>query len=175
MNTSIVFDHSSSRAHGSFRALSVESRGLGIEIAQPKIDIPHAPQPADANGFPSRGVYGNFLSHLGILRKALEDGLGTVWILEDDAIFTRRMCQTQAALVDRLQRSDWDICYFGHSLTKELAGQPAGLVAPPADFIWAHCYAVNARVLPRLVSYMDAPSICPRATPTGASSISMKR
>jgi glycosyl transferase family 25 len=150
-----------------FNALVVELRSLGIDIAQSKIDIPHAPRPADANGFPSRGVYGNFLSHLGIVRRALNDGLGAVWVLEDDAIFSRRMCRSQDALVDRLQRGDWDICYFGHSLTKELSGQPAGLVAPPADFIWAHCYALSARVLPRLMDYMERAIDLPAGHPEG--------
>src|SRR5579885_960845 len=58
-----------------YDSLCSELRGLGIGIRQPKVQIPHAPVPEDWSGWPSRGVYGNFLSHLGILRGALEDGL----------------------------------------------------------------------------------------------------
>jgi hypothetical protein len=61
-----------------FQALSVELREIGIDIGQPKVQIPHATVPTDWSGWPSRGVYGNFLSHLGILRQALQDGLQTV-------------------------------------------------------------------------------------------------
>ena len=43
--------------------------------------------PETSNGFASRSVYGSFLSHLEIIGSAYRDGLDTVWILEDDAIF----------------------------------------------------------------------------------------
>jgi glycosyl transferase family 25 len=152
-----------------FDALSSELRTLGIDVTHPKIDIPDAPRPTESNGFPSRGVYGNFLSHLGILRRARDETLSAILVLEDDAIFSRRMCRTQAALVDRLQHDEWDLCFFGHSLTKELAGQPSGLVPPTADFLWAHCYAVHARALPRLVAYLERAVLLPAGHPDGGS------
>jgi glycosyl transferase family 25 len=152
-----------------YQSLATELRDIGFDIQQPKVQIPHAPVPSDWSGWPSRGVYGNFLSHLGILRQALQDGLQTVWVLEDDAIFSRRMRREQRALVKTLQERDWDICFFGHSLTHEqLAEQPVGLVAPNADFIWAHCYAVHARVLPRLVSYLEQAIALPAHHPQGS-------
>jgi GR25 family glycosyltransferase involved in LPS biosynthesis len=152
-----------------FESLSAELRSVGFDIRQPKVQIPHAPRPADAAGFPSRGVYGNFLSHLGILRQAWQDGLQTIWVLEDDAIFSWRMRREQAALVERLKQSDWDLCYFGHSLTHELANQPIGLVPPSGDFIWAHCYAVHARALPRIVAYLERAVELPAGHPDGGS------
>jgi GR25 family glycosyltransferase involved in LPS biosynthesis len=149
------------------QSLSAELRRMGADIQEPKVQIPYAPRPSDANGFPSRGVYGNFLSHLGILREALKDGLQTIWVLEDDAIFSRRMYREQAAMVERLQQSDWDLCFFGHSLTPELANQPTGLVPPKGDFMWMHCYAVHARVLPRLVAYLERAVDLPSGHPDG--------
>jgi glycosyl transferase, family 25 len=151
-----------------YQSLSTELRDLGIDIRQPKVQIPHAPVPTDWNGWPSRGVYGNFLSHLGILRQALQDGLQTVWVLEDDAIFSRRMLREQQALVETLKEREWGLCFFGHSLTDELADQPTGFVAPNADFIWAHCYAVHARALPRLVSYLEQAVVLPEHHPEGS-------
>jgi hypothetical protein len=151
-----------------FLSLSTELRDMGIDIRQPKVQIPHAPIPSDWNGWPSRGVYGNFLSHLGILRQALQDGLQTIWVLEDDAIFSRRMRREQQALVETLKEREWDLCFFGHSLTHELAQQPTGFVAPNADFIWAHCYAVHARVLPRLVAYLEQAVTLPEHHPEGS-------
>lgn len=149
-------------------ALSRELRGLGIDIGHPKIQIPHAPRPPGTDSWPSRGVYGNFLSHLGILRSALDDNLRNVLVLEDDAIFSRRMCRSQAALVETLEKTAWDLCFLGHSLTKELNQLPRGFVAPNADFIWAHCYAVNRRVLPRLVAYLERATVLPAGHPDGA-------
>jgi glycosyl transferase family 25 len=151
-----------------FQSISTELRDIGIDIQQPKVQIPYAPVPGEFDGWPSRGVYGNFLSHLGILQQALKDGLQTVWVLEDDAIFSRRMRREQQALVEELKQREWDLCFFGHSLKRELAQQPAGFVAPEADFIWAHCYAVNARVLPRLVAYLERAIALPAHHPEGS-------
>jgi len=151
-----------------FQSISTELRDLGIDIDEAKVQIPHAPVPSDWKGWPSRGVYGNFLSHRGILRQALEDGLQTVWVLEDDAIFSRRMRREQEALVETLKGREWDLCFFGHSLTHELADQPTGLVPPNADFIWAHCYAVHARALPRLVAYLERAVALPEHHPEGS-------
>lgn len=150
-----------------FDSLSSEFRNLGIDMSHPKIDIPYAPRPETPNGFTSRGVYGNFMSHLEILRRAKDEGLRTVWVLEDDAIFSKRMCRLQAELVDKVRQDEWDLCFFGHSLNRELAMLPDGLVKPPADFIWAHCYAVHARVLPRIVAFLERALTLPAGHPEG--------
>lgn len=151
-----------------YRSLDGELRDIGIDILAPKVQIPDAPVPSEWEGWPSRGVYGNFLSHLLILRQALLDGLETIWVLEDDAIFSRRMCREQEALAKELQGRKWDLCFFGHSLKKELAGQPTGLVHPSADFIWAHCYAVHARALAPLVAYLERAVVLPAHDPRGS-------
>jgi GR25 family glycosyltransferase involved in LPS biosynthesis len=151
-----------------FDSLSRELRGLDIDIAGPKIRIPPAPRSQDAHGFPSNGVYGNFLSHLSILRQALDDGLRNIWVLEDDAIFSRRMCRNQTALIESLSSREWDLCYFGHSLSgRHLAGKAVGLVPTTEGFMWAHCYAVHARVLPRLVSHLEQALVRPEGHPLG--------
>jgi glycosyl transferase, family 25 len=135
------------------RALTRELTRVGIDVRGSKVTIPEAPMPADTGGFPSRGVHGNFLSHLGILRDALRDGLESVWVLEDDAIFSRRFAREAGALATALRRQPWDLCFLGHSLSRELAGLPRGLVPYGQRFYWSHCYAVNRRVLPRLIDY----------------------
>ena len=107
------------------------------------------------------------MSHLGILKDALADGLDTIWILEDDAIFSNRMVYQQEQIVDFLQQSSWDLCFFGHSLKHELAGFKRGLVPHTAPFTWCHCYAVHARVLPRLLSYLESTESNPPGHPSG--------
>ena len=150
-----------------FKSVSGELRALGVDVADTKVRIPPAERPADANGFPSRGVYGNFLSHTGILRAALNEGLTTVWTLEDDAIFSRCLIRSQEKIVAYLQRTEWDICYFGHSV--DLAGERQGFVRLSADtgLLWAHCYAVHRRVLSRLVEYLERAITLPRGHPAG--------
>jgi len=138
-----------------YRALRRELRRMGIDITHNKVSIPDAPKPLDAGGFPSKGVYGNFLSHLEILKSAQSSGLRSLWVLEDDAIFSRQFVGQQDEIADFLARSEWDMCYFGHTLTKELAGLDIGLPRYSGRFLWAHCYAVHARILPRLVGYLE--------------------
>jgi glycosyl transferase, family 25 len=151
-----------------YDSLAKEIRALGFDIRQPKVDIPHAPMPEDANGFPSRGVYGNFLSHLAILRQAMNDGLRNIWVLEDDAIFSRRMRSRQDDLTKDLSQRAWDLCFFGHSLSKgQLVPMPLGLTPATTDFFWAHCYAVNARILPRLVAHLEQAVERPVGHPLG--------
>ena len=42
-----------------------------------------------------------------------------------------------------------------------------GLVVPTGEFLWAHCYAVHSRVLPRLVSYLEQALVLPAGHPQG--------
>ena len=151
-------------------ALERELRPLGIDINGPKVQVPYAPRPADASGYASKGVYGNFLSHYEILKQAMHDQVQSVWILEDDAIFSCRMAREQEQTADFLSRTSWDICYLGHSLylKNELQGRQRGLVRFSGPFYLAHCYAVHARALPSLVSYLEETMSNPRGHPRGA-------
>jgi len=134
-----------------YRDLVRELRRMGIGITDSKVCIPDAPMPSDANGFPNKGVYGNFLSHLDILKSAHADHLQTVWTLEDDAIFSHRFVRQQGGIAHFLAHANWDICYFGHTLIEDLKSLPVGFPRHNGPFYWAHCYAVHARILPRLI------------------------
>jgi glycosyl transferase family 25 len=150
-----------------YEALERELKSIDIDVKHPKVRIPFAPRPDDACGFTSKGVYGNFLSHYNILKEALDDKLGPILVLEDDAIFSRRMAREQEQLVHSLGHNPWDICFLGHSLNKELKGLPHGLIPHSAEFRWAHCYAVHPRILPRLVTYLEANAENPAGHPRG--------
>ncbi|MEQ9358224.1 glycosyltransferase family 25 protein [Coleofasciculus chthonoplastes] len=152
-----------------YRALKQELAFIGIDITASKVRIPDAPRPEETNGFPSRSVYGNFLSHLEAFRESAKDNLEGVWILEDDAIFRRclRRKDKQEKLVQQLASSDWDLCYLGHPLKSELRGYPFGLVPFSKGFKWIHCYCVNGRVLDKLVQYLEETMINPPGHPRG--------
>lgn len=150
------------------RDLERELGLLGVDPRGPKVRVPYAPRPDETGGYTSKGVYGSFLSHYNILKEAMDDGLDTIWVLEDDAIFGRRMIRQQGRIVDHLRRTPWDLCFFGHSLTgEELGGMERGLVHHTSPFIWAHCYAAHARVLPRLVGYLEETMASPPGHPRG--------
>jgi glycosyl transferase, family 25 len=153
-----------------YQALSHELAAIGIDITGPKVQLPPPPRPQEANGFPSIGVYSNFIRHLGILKECLKDGVERVWILEDDAIFRRRLRQEveQDKLIQRLEQNDWDLCYLGHAIEQDaLQTYPTGLVPFKGEFLWAHCYCVHARVLPQLVQYFEETLLNPPGHPRG--------
>jgi GR25 family glycosyltransferase involved in LPS biosynthesis len=110
--------------------------------------------PESANGFTSRGVYGSFLSHVEIIESAYRDGLDTVWVLEDDAIFSKRFKEQQTAIAEYLRTNEWDQLFIGHTFFEELPASRTGLLRYSGPFIWAHCYAVHRRIMPRLIEYL---------------------
>jgi len=142
---------------------------IGIDINNDRIEIPDAPRPGDSQGFPSRQIYGNFLSHLDILRRARNNQCPAVLVLEDDAIFRTFLADAafQRQLVKTLEIEPWDICYFGHPITNQLLGQPHGLIRSDLTFKWAHCYAVHQRALNNLVEYLEATAKRPVGDPMG--------
>jgi glycosyl transferase, family 25 len=151
------------------RVIRGELRRCGGDEHPEKVQVPYAPRPDDPNGFVSRGVYGSYLSHYTILQDALRDGIETVWVLEDDATFSHRMVRDQARIVEALRRDPWDMCFFGHSLRRDLEGRPRGLIqiGPTAEFRWAHCYAIHAKILPRLLAYLEENIKNPPGHPRG--------
>jgi glycosyl transferase, family 25 len=162
----IAIIHLRSRADR-YRTLVRELERMKIEIAHPKVCIPDAPMPSDANGFPGKGMYGSFLSHLEVLKSARTNNLQSVWVLEDDAIFSRRFAREQSKIAEFLAKSEWDICYFGHSLTDELESLPRGLPRYSGPYYWVHCYAVHARIFSRLIDYIEGTIDRPRGDPHG--------
>jgi GR25 family glycosyltransferase involved in LPS biosynthesis len=148
-----------------YSALRNELARIGIAIDGSKIRIPDAPMPRDADGFPSRGVYGSFLSHLQNLEIAETEGQTVSLTLEDDAIFSARFNEVQDRLVRELRQTKWDLFFLGHSL--KLAPTATVFVASSAPFKWAHCYAVHQRVRGRLIEYLKATTARPVGHPDG--------
>ncbi|MDX2240114.1 MAG: hypothetical protein NW224_05465 [Leptolyngbyaceae cyanobacterium bins.302] len=153
-----------------YKALKGELRNIGIDIHHPKVQFPKPPYPTEANGFPSLGVYSNFIRHLGILKECLKDGIERVWVLEDDAIFRHQLRdeKEQQKLIQRLRQDDWDLCFLGHKIEPEILRTfPPGLVRFSGGFTHMHCYCVNAQVLPKLVHYFEETLINPPGHPRG--------
>lgn len=156
-----------------YEAMRQELAMIGIAIDDPKVSIMHGQWSESANGFTSLGAYGNFMSHLRILREVRSIGLRHVWVMEDDAIFRRRMrsIALQSRLVERLGSGGWDLCYLGHSIAaSRLRSLPDGLLVsfpPDEEFLWAHCYAVSPRGQGPLLDYLEETLANPPGHPRG--------
>jgi len=148
------------------RAMQLELKQAGLRIDGDRIRYFRAVRPAEAGAFPSLGARGCFMSHLGIIKQALHDGLEKVLIMEDDLSLDRRCLQAPADMVARLQRGDWDFAYLGHveTLEQQATVRWQQYDAPLAT---THFYALNHRVLRRLDDYLEACLQRPPGHPDG--------
>lgn len=132
------------------KAITGELERAGMPLHPGRVEIFPAVKPTEALGFPGIGVRGCFLSHLGILKKALERGLRNVLIVEDDLMISPRINE----IIGELQSKPWGIVYLGHVEPVPDTAIPQ-LVLFDAPVLTAHFYAVNGPVIPRLVDYLE--------------------
>lgn len=115
-------------------------------------------RPDSAGGFPNIGVRGCFLSHLGIYKKALDEGLPNVVIMEDDLEIEPAFMEQSTALVEALRRhEDWGFAYFGHILEDDPGHDSASspLRIATGTVMMGHFYAINGPLLPRLIGFLE--------------------
>jgi len=128
-----------------------------IGFSPDRVRIPDAPICEDDGGFPSRGVYGNYLSHIQLLRGALERSAKRVLILEDDAIFSRkaRSVEYQARVLAEAEKFDWATWHLGHKLRRQLRFEEEVVLPCEEEFHWAHCYAVQKESIASLLNFLE--------------------
>ena len=120
-------------------------------------------RPDSAGEFPTLGTHGCFMSHLGVLKQAYEEGHDRVIIFEDDLLLRPALVEQQAEVVEQLQKhADWDFVFFGHDLEQNghptavaARGKPWRIEKIQADFGLLHCYAVRRTILPQLIEYLE--------------------
>jgi glycosyl transferase, family 25 len=148
------------------RGVLRELKRHGVRVDADQVRFYTAERPASRGAFPSRGARGSFSSHAAVLRQALEDDLETVLVLEDDIRISHHVERHGIALTRRLRQTSWDILYLGY-LEPEAPAGDALLVDWDGPTIGGHFYAVHRRVLPRIISFMDACRRRPAGHPAG--------
>lgn len=133
--------------------VSRELAALGCPPGAGRVAFFDAIEPAAADGFDSIGARGCYLSHLAVLQQAQAAGWQRLLVVEDDAMF---MPATREALaLDALCRqAAWDFLYLGH--VEPVVAGPLRWLPTTGPLRCTHGYAVQARVLPALTSYLAA-------------------
>ena len=151
------------------RKQSVTHELAAIGISEDRIRFPNAPICETDGGFPSKGVYGNYLSHLNILEGALDRSAQRVLVLEDDAILSAKARDPdyQAWVIKEAEVYDWATWHLGHKLRRELRGQPQGVRPTKMEFHWAHCYAVQNDSIADLLGFLKTLMSRPQGHPDG--------
>lgn len=137
------------------REMEAELAKVGVDATDVRLRFFAANRPTEKGDWPSLGARGCFQSHLAILQQAQAAGLRNILVLEDDCDFTDRPAELRTAMLDALDKTEWDLCYIGHPETLDDA-EPGTWVAHRGSFQQSHCYAVNGRAIPRLVEFLEA-------------------
>lgn len=149
------------------RMMVQELKKIEMPLSPNKTEIFPAIRPDDAGDFPSVGARGCFLSHLAILKRAKEDRLSHVLIMEDDLKISSLLKTNQDILVDQLRRTDWGFVYFGH--VEDLGAAETVVTLRPFSepIMTAHFYGINGVILDRLLSFLSELQRRPGGHPDG--------
>lgn len=130
-----------------------------------KVYFIEASCPDSADGFPTAGTKGCFLSHLGILEKARNDKLNNILILEDDITFSKGIVEVGEKAINQLSEIDWDIAYFSHSFDED--NTDLKWISLDKPLMCTHFYAVNGKCLDDLIDFLHKVLQRPPGHPDG--------
>lgn len=144
---------------------------IGLSFEHPHVHLFEAARPQEAGPFPTIGARGCFLSHLGVLRMALEQRAEKILICEDDLNFSRDFPHRAAYLTAEIEKQEWDILYGFTG--EETAGptvdteQQLVILSSEQNFQCTHIIAFRQRALRKLVPYLEAMLARPAGDPAG--------
>jgi GR25 family glycosyltransferase involved in LPS biosynthesis len=117
-------------------------------------------RPDSAGDFPSIGSRGCFLSHLSVLKRAVEKKIKRLVILEDDVNFSSNLSEDWKLTLTALEKVNWSIVYAGHTIDT----LPLGLSRLPSEMgvRTTHFMVINYQAIPTLIEGLeDILSRCP--------------
>jgi GR25 family glycosyltransferase involved in LPS biosynthesis len=117
----------------------------------------HFNEPA---GFNSTAWRGCFHSHLEIFELASRRDLPDVLIFEDDIALCSSIVQLTPKILSSIQSLDWDILYFGHESTGNVARANSATNHVTFEFYnddirTTHFYTVRKRIIPKLIRHFE--------------------
>jgi hypothetical protein len=150
------------------RGMERELRAAGMPPTPGKVEFFPAVRPDSPGDFPGIGARGCYLSHLAILKRAIDDGLPNVLVMEDDLAVSGLLRPREGSIVGRLRSEDWGFVYLGHGVEFAPGGKNAAPLRPfSGELQMTHFYGVNAPVIGRLVAFLEAVLTRPPGHPDG--------
>ncbi|WP_063627841.1 glycosyltransferase family 25 protein [Bradyrhizobium sp. WSM3983] len=125
-----------------------------------------AVRPIDAGGFESIGARGCFMSHLGILQQARDDGISRLMIMEDDLSFSKRFPDLwNKAYEQLLEQESWSIFYPAHTL--DLTGDGLTPIKSATPIRCTHFMLFSGTALGPICAELEAILARPPGSPEG--------
>ena len=136
------------------REMTVELERAGLRLGPGEAEFFPAVRPTEPGPFPSIGTRGAYTSHLNVLKRARDEGLANVMVMEDDLSISPAFRDVLPAVVEQLSSREWDMAYFGHVL--DLEATPGFSFLPYSEpVLTAHWYAVSAPTIGRLIDFLE--------------------
>lgn len=135
---------------------------IGLSFSHPKLTLFPAIRPESAGPFPTIGTRGCFMSHLGVLRHASENGCESILVCEDDLDFAPDFSDRIHEVAARLSAERWGIFYGGHRFEKkESRTIPCGssqLMSVPSSepVVTAHFIGFRGKTIAEMARYLEA-------------------
>jgi len=149
------------------RETALELRRLGLDLAPGSVEVFPAIRPSSADGFPTIGSRGCFLSHLEVLREALRNGAKRLLVLEDDVTFDSTFCNRQDQILAVCGAATWHLLWLGHEDTIADTSRDFTLRSGEKSLMTTSLYAVEGSIMQRLVASFDAMLTRPAGHPDG--------
>lgn len=122
-------------------------------------------RPTSAEGFPSIGARGCFLSHLEVLRQARDGDTKSLIILEDDLDFTFDFAERWKRAAAELETKVWSMFYPGHGLDHLSGGLT--LIDPKRGVQCTHFMVIKREAIPEIITGLETILSRPPGHPLG--------
>jgi glycosyl transferase, family 25 len=122
-------------------------------------------RPETADGFPSVGARGCFLSHLSVLKTAYKANARRLVILEDDLDFAIDFQNQWRVATAELEKQKWSLYYPGHGLPNCPSG--LSIVPPNTGVLCTHFMMINGEAIANFIVGLEAILSRPAGHPLG--------
>ena len=131
---------------------------IGLSFQSPHLTLFEASKPDNPAGFETAGVRGCFMSHLQVLRDAMQQGTRSVLILEDDLNFCENFNSRFDTVANWLEANEWGMFYGTYFLAEPLVQSGAACTrVDPAQPIGTSAFvAVNGKHIGALIQHLEA-------------------
>jgi GR25 family glycosyltransferase involved in LPS biosynthesis len=128
-------------------------------------------RPTDTAGFPSIGARGCFLSHLAILKKAMNDSVDYLVVMEDDLNFSKDFRKRwEQAFAELRRQGTWSIFYPAHTVEAPQTTQESSSLREvhyEQRILCTHFMVFNGLILERVVRELETMLSRPPGHPNG--------